>query len=559
MADITVSFTDGTSHVYENAPDSLTRDDVLKRVMSDFPDKRAENLSRESYKEMGALDVATKAVKNLPSSTSKMVGDIISAISSPLQTGKAILDVGAGALQNILPEALVQAIGEDKQSRQAASQVAQMYVDKYGSVEGAKKAIATDPASVMADISTVLTGGGAAATKLAQMAPKARLAGGLGQVGQALSTAGSTVDPLSLAARGAVAGARGAGKVAENVLGMTTGVGSEPISQAFKAGLEGGQRGQQFTQNMRGTADMMEVLDIAKQNLNQIRVDRSNTYKANMANIKGDKTVLDFSGIDKAVDEAFNKVSFKGQITNKDAAAKVVEAQTIIDNWKKLDPAEYHTPEGIDQLKQSVGQILEGLQPRTQSDMVIKGVYSSIKNEINKQAPTYAKTMKAYSESTDLIREIERSLSLGDKASADTAMRKLQSLTRNNVNTNYGQRLKLAQELEAQGGQQMMPALSGQALAEFTPRGIQRATAPIGGVGLFSVGGIPAVLGGAAVSSPRIVGEATYGAGRATRGLLDVNQRLPDLDYPQMFNLLYQAEQMKEPYRIDINGVGRTR
>jgi hypothetical protein len=533
MADITVSFTDGTSHVYENAPDSLSRDDVLKRVMTDFPDKRPENLSRESYKEMGALDVATKAVKNLPSSTSKMVGDIISAISSPLQTGKAILDVGAGALQNILPESLVRAIGEDKPSRQAANQVAQMYVDKYGSAEAAKRAIATDPASVMADISTVLTGGSMAAVK----AP---------QVAGALSKAASLVDPLSLAARGTVAGVRGAGKVAENVLGVTTGVGSEPIAQAFKAGVEGGQRGQQFTQNMRGTADMMEVLDIAKQNLNQIRVDRSNAYKANMANIKGDKTVLDFSGIDKAVDEAFNKVSFKGQITNKDAAAKVVEAQTIIDEWKKLDPAEYHTPEGIDQLKQSVGQILEGLQPRTQSDMVIKGVYSSIKNEINKQAPTYAKTMKAYSESTDLIREIERSLSLGDKASADTAMRKLQSLTRNNVNTNYGQRLKLAQELEAQGGQQMMPALSGQALAEFTPRGIQRATAPIGGVGLFSVGGIPAVVGGAALSSPRIVGEATYGAGRATRGLLDVRNRMPELDYPTMFNLLYQAEQMKQ-------------
>jgi hypothetical protein len=546
MADITVSFTDGTSHVYENAPDSLTRDDVLKRVMADFPDKRPENLKRDSYKEMGALEVATKAVRNLPSSTSKMVGDIISAISSPLQTGKAILDVGAGALQNILPEAIVQAIGEDKPSRQAANQVAQMYVDKYGSVEGAKRAIATDPASVMADISTVLTGGSMAAVK----AP---------QVAGALSKAASMVDPLSLAARGAVAGVRGAGNVAEKVLGVTTGVGSEPIAQAFKAGVEGGQRGQQFTQNMRGTADMMEVLDIAKQNLNQIRVDRSNTYKANMANIKGDKTVLDFAGIDKAVDEAFNKVSFKGQITNKDAAAKVLEAKSIIDDWKKLDPAEYHTPEGIDQLKQSVGQILEGLQPRTQSDMVVKGVYSSIKNEINKQAPTYAKTMKSYSESTDLIREIERSLSLGDKASADTAMRKLQSLTRNNVNTNYGQRLKLAQELEAQGGQQMMPALSGQALADFTPRGIQRATAPLGGVGLFSVGGIPAVVGGAALSSPRIVGEAAYGAGQATRGLLDVGQRMPDLDYPTMFNLLYQAEQMKEPYRVDINGVGRTR
>ncbi|MFZ9265044.1 MAG: hypothetical protein ACO222_07775, partial [Polynucleobacter sp.] len=351
------------------------------------------------------------------------------------------------------------------------------------------------------------------------------------------SDAATMVDPLALASKGTIAGAKGVGKVAENVFGMTTGVGTEPITQAFKAGVEGGQRGQQFTQNLRGTADMMEVLDIAKQNLNQIRLDRSNAYKANMANIKGDKTILDFTGIDKAVDDAFNKVSFKGQVTNKEAAAKLSEAKSLIDDWKNLDPAEYHTPEGIDALKQSVGQILEGLQPRTQSDMVVKNVYNSIKGEINKQAPTYAKTMKAYSDSTDLIREVERSLSLGDKASADTAMRKLQSLMRNNVNTNYGQRLKLAQELEAIGGQQMMPSLAGQAMADWTPRGIQRASALPTAV-MTSGASLP-------FQSPRLVGETAYGAGRATRGLLDVGQRLPELDYPTMFNMLYQAEQMK--------------
>lgn len=541
MADITVSFTDGTSHIYENTPDSLTRDDVLKRVMTDFPDKRPENLSRESYKEMGALDVATKAVKNLPSSTGKMIGDIVSAISSPLETARAVGDVAVGAYSKALPESLSRFLTESsptrqqqniKQAESAATQVGQMYADKYGSLEGVKKAIATDPAGVMADISTALTGGSMAAAKAPQIASK-------------LSKAATMVDPLALTAKGAVAATKGAGSVAEKVLGVTTGVGTEPITQAFKAGVEGGQRGEQFTKNLRGTADMMEVLDIAKQNLDQIRKDRSTTYKANMANIKGDKTVLDFTGIDKSLNNAFDEVSFKGQIKNQEAAAKLSEAKQIIEDWKTLDPAEYHTPEGIDALKQSVGQILEDLQPRTQSDRVVKSVYNSIKNEIDNQAPTYAKTMKAYSESTELIREIERSLSLGDKASADTAMRKLQSLMRNNVNTNYGQRLKTAQQLETQGGQQMMPALAGQALADWTPRGIQRATAPIGGVGLFSVGGIPAVVGGAALSSPRMVGEAAYGAGRATKGLLDVGQKMPDIDYPTMFNLLYQAEQMK--------------
>ena len=74
------------------------------------------------------------------------------------ETGKAVLDVGAGALQNILPEKLVQAIGEDKPSREIANQVGQFYVNRYGSVEGAKKAIAEDPAGVLADISTSFSG-----------------------------------------------------------------------------------------------------------------------------------------------------------------------------------------------------------------------------------------------------------------------------------------------------------------------------------------------------------------------------------------------------------------
>lgn len=525
MADITVSFTDGTSHIYENAPDTLTRDDVLKRVLSDFPNKVPENLSRESYKEMGALDVAAKAVKNLPSSTMNVLGDVVSAVTSPIQTGKAVLDIAAGSLQNLLPEAVVQAIGEDKASRQAASAVAKMYADKYGSVEGFKRAVATDPAGFMADVSTVLSGGSLAAAKAPQAAG-------------ALSKAASMVDPLSLAAKGVVGGAKLAGRTAEEVLGLSTGAGAAPIYQAYKAGVEGGDRAKQFTSNLRGTADMMDVLDAAKQNLEQLRANRSAAYKANMANIKGDKTVLDFSGIDNAVDSAMSSAYYKGQIKNQDAANKIAEAKAIIENWKKLDPVEYHTPEGIDALKQSIGQILEGLQPRTASDAAIKSIYNSIKTEITNQAPTYAKTMKAYSDSTDLIKQVEKALSIGDKASADTAMRKLQSLMRNNVNTNYGQRLNLAKALEQEGGHQMMPALAGQALSTWTPRGLQSATA------------IPAawMSGGVTLpfQSPRLMGEAAYGAGRTVKGLLDVRNAMPDVDYPTMMNMLYQAEQMKQ-------------
>ena len=91
-------------------------------------------------------------------------------------------------------------------------------------------------------------------------------------------------------------------------------------------------------------------------------------------------------------------------------------------------------------------------------------------------------------------------------------MRKLQSLMRNNVNTNYGNRLDLAKELERAGGKELMPALAGQAMSSLTPRGMM---GPAGvGLGGYAALTNPAALPMLAFGSPRLVGGAAYGAGR---------------------------------------------
>jgi hypothetical protein len=153
--------------------------------------------------------------------------------------------------------------------------------------------------------------------------------------------------------------------------------------------------------------------------------------------------------------------------------------------------------------------------------------------------------MKEYTQASEQIREVERALSLGNKASADTAMRKLQSLMRDNVQTNYGQRVQLARELEKAGGRELMPSLAGQALSEFTPRGLQRAAAiPTGGLA-YLVGGPIAAGTSLATSSPRLVGEAAYLSGLVGRGAEEVSRRLPFAVNPQLYNLLYQSGQMQ--------------
>jgi len=499
--------------------------------------RRYEMEKAPSVKSIALSDVPLEAVKNFGPSVANMVGDIYQAITNPVQTTKAVLDLGAGILQNALPERLVQAVGEDKASRDLASKVGQHYVQRYGSVEGAKRALATDPAGVMADLSTVLTGGAMLPTRAAP----------------ALATVARAVDPLLLSAKGLAKTAEIGGQGVKQALGLTTGVGGESIGQAYKAGLAGGEAAEALKANMRGNVEQTAVLDAAKQNLAELGRQRQQAYRANMQNIKGDKSILDFTGIDKAITDAQSKVVFKGKIKNEAAAQKLAEVEAKVADWKSLDPADFHTPEGLDALKQSIGETLESIPfESTQQRLVVGEVYNSVKNEINKQAPTYAKTMKAYADASEQIKEIEKALSLGKKASVDTAMRKLQSLMRNNVNTNYGQRMKLAQELEAAGGRQLLPSLAGQSLNQLVPRGIQGATSIPTSLGAFSLGGLPATLAYGAVSSPRLAGEAAYGAGRVAKGLLDIQNRMPDIDYPTMFNLLYQAQQ---PMKIDLTGM----
>ena len=499
-------------------------------------DSEINSAAKKLYEQSGAGkpltagEVATGAIVNFPSSFKNLIGNIVEAVTSPVQTAKSVLDVGAGALQNVLPEKFVQAVGEDKQSREMARKVGQFYADRYGTGEGLKRAIAEDPAGVLADLSTVLTGGATAA-------PRA--------IAQPLSTAARTIDPLAAAVRGTTAAAQFTGRnVIAPTLGLTTGVGEEAIRQAERAGRVGGETARAFRENISGRADITEALDLAKQSLDEMRSLKNAQYRSGMVNIKNDKSVLDFANIDKAIGNAESSISYKGVVKDDKAAAKLAEVKDEINAWKQRNPQDFHTPEGMDALKQKVGALLEEVPFEARNvRRVVGGVYDTIRNEIKTQAPTYDKVMKDYTNASNQITEIERSLSLGRGASADTALRKLQSLMRNNVNTNYSQRTKLAKQMEQMTGKEIMPSLAGQALSQITPRGLQRATTiPTGGAAYY-LGGIPAAGISLAASSPRLMGEAAYATGLVGRGVETLGRQVPFAVNPELYNLLYQSGQ----------------
>lgn len=367
-------------------------------------------------------------------------------------------------------------------------------VGRFGS------AMATQPAAQIT--SGALGAGGAQAAQEGGYGPQGQLAAGI---------AGA----LAPQAMGKALPAIG-GKIADVIGGIGTHTGGESLRQAARAGQVGGETAEKFLGGMRGKTQMTDVLDDVRANLDEMGRQKALEYRQGMAQVSGDKSILSFDGVDDALGKAFNMATFKGQVKNQRAAKALQEINDEISNWKNLDPAQFHTPEGLDALKQRVGGMLESIPFEEKTARAAVGnVYNAIKNEISKQAPVYSKTMKAYSDSTETIREIERALSAGKQAAADTSMRKLQSLMRNNASTNYGNRLALAKKMEQQGGREIMPALAGQALSTVTPRGLGGAVAGGLGLGGYAVGGPALAVPMLAAQSPRLMGEAAYYTGKA--------------------------------------------
>ena len=133
--------------------------------------------------------------------------------------------------------------------------------------------------------------------------------------------------------------------------------------------------------------------------------------------------------------------------------------------------------------------------------------------------------MSGYEKASKNIKEIERTLSLGDKKSSDTALRKLQSTMRNNVNTNYGKRADLVKQLEDAGATNISEKLAGQALSSWTPRGLGSIVA--GGAGAAGVATLNPLLAlPVAMQSPRLMGEASYYAGKTAGAGSDASKLL---------------------------------
>lgn len=460
-------------------------------------------------------DVPGEALSNIPSSAAQFASDIVQPFLSPVETVKNLSDAAAGGLragaQAVLPAGVFNAIDSlgapenNQRIEQTAGAVGQFFKDRYGSAEGIKNTLATDPIGAAGDAALALTGGGAIA---------ARAPGAVGRAGQVARAAGQTVDPLNAAVRGAGAIA----KAPAHVLGLTTGAGTAPIQAMFGAGRSGNVAA---VEHMRGQRPIEEVVGMAENAVSEMGRERNAAYKAGMQSTKKNTAAIRLGPVVQSIRQAYDDLTYRtpqGQVyvKNDEAMRALEQVASKVQEFRQMSfGGGGRTAEALDALKQSIGGILEGTQQGTQARRVVGGVYNDVKALIVKEVPEYAKTMKDYEKASAAIKEVRRTLSVNDRAMTDTKLRKLQSTTRNNVNTNYGARARLVDEL-AKHEPNLPGALAGQALNDWMPRGLQRHAASLAGIGsAASFNPIPAMM--LPAMSPRLVGEAAYGLGRGAK------------------------------------------
>jgi len=185
-------------------------------------------------REYALSEVPGEAFSNVPKSAQAFGRGVVEAVTSPIQTAKSLIDIGAGAVQNVLPQGVVDFVNSFSSDPSnadravaAANAVGGMYKDRYGDYEKIKRTIAEDPVGFAADLSTLLSSGAAGASKIPN----------LGKTGQVLETAAKFTNPLqpvALAARMTAFPIKEAGKVlntafnAKNALLMRTAEGQAP-------------------------------------------------------------------------------------------------------------------------------------------------------------------------------------------------------------------------------------------------------------------------------------------------------------------------------------------
>ena len=170
----------------------MTRDDYLKNaeILKNAGQWEALKQLTDIYKSQQPVDYEfSKSVENFFPSLAAAGGDLAHAVMNPIDTLTAVGNLALSGGANLVQKA-VDLTGSDYQvpNQEAGEAFAGMLDERYGSMDALKTTAMNDPAGLLMDLSSVLTGGGSAVAKVGGQATK---------IGNAIDKVGNVIDPLT--------------------------------------------------------------------------------------------------------------------------------------------------------------------------------------------------------------------------------------------------------------------------------------------------------------------------------------------------------------------------
>lgn len=437
---------------------------------------------RETYSKPAVGEI----IKNTPASAYNLGKNIYTAVTSPIETAKTVGKTVLGAAEKLTP-------GEGLHE-EYANAIGNMFVERYGGMDNLRKTMTEDPVGFLADASTILSGIGTL--------PKM---GAVANVGKAIEPTGVIAKGISTVAKPV---GRNVAEYSKEFLGKSTGAGAGAVEQALKGGKE-------FTDAMRGKISEADVLETAQNALQDIKNQRSQAYQTKLAEIGKQTQQIDITPVKKSLNKYLDSwrinrtpdgtLDFKRSVMAKDTRTQneVLQMVDLIDTWDDFSPI------GVDVLKRN----LDDFYTETGKGRAISaGLRSETKNVLAKNVPGYEAMTAEYAKTSKLTGDIEKALSLSKKTGADTSIRKISQIMRDN----FTYRRDLVRQLEGMTGTDIQSAVAGIQLNKLTPRGLQgviTTSAITGALAMIHPQLLPALL----VSSPRAMGEFLNLLGNTSR------------------------------------------
>jgi hypothetical protein len=449
---------------------------------------------RPEPKPMEVGEMLQSAKEHFVPSAKAFGESLITPFTHPKETVEALGQLGTG-LYSKAEGALgyKQDAAEKAQKEAAIDQMSQLFKERYGSKDAAMRTFSQDPVAFLADLSLPFTGGGSLA---------ARAPGIIGKVGEAATTVGRAIDPLTVAAQVPKAASKAVMGVANYPLSLQSGVAVKSLQQAHEAGATANPA---FWRSMT-TGDPGEVVSSVTSGIRQAAEDRSANYLKGMRETDRNR-LLDYNKIDEALKQA-REIAYPGGGKPFDVNSPKVQTyermKSLIDSWRN-DPARPPTMENFDRLKQGIRDSGWNMTERNSPE---RRMIDTLANAAKDTIPDvkYRDTMEAYAKASQDLNDLTKGLTVRG-GSTSSQIRKILKDQKDGG--------ELIQRL-AKYDPDLPYKIAGLDVHEYLPKGfVGRMVGSLSGLGVAGLFG-PHGLAAYAGSSPRVGGLLNYGIGRTT-------------------------------------------